>query len=179
MAGEYKFPSGDIYGEPDAIYAVSNSDEQTTIDARTQANYTNPEVDEYMGELTTTPDNLMEMVMESIKKVLKEEYVKMKATDKVEQVIAYMLADSLAQGKQIKKVIKVEDLQGVLDETNSSMYYNGKFFNNVEDAGLQPYYNSFNQGTIYDIGGGYYTEPQVTIVPKGTKVEYGRFVLPK
>ena len=38
---------------------------------------------------------------------------------------------------------------------------------------------SFNQGTIYDIGGGYYTEPEVTIVPKGTKVEYGMFVLPK
>ena len=122
---------------------------------------------------------LRNIIKESIKKVLKEEYVKMKATDKVEQVIAYMLADSLAQGKRIKKAINVEDLQGVLDATNSSMYYNGKFFDNVEDADLQPYYHSFNQGTIYDIGGGYYTEPEVTIVPKGTKVEYGMFVLPK
>jgi hypothetical protein len=103
----------------------------------------------------------------------------MEATDKVTRVIAYMLADSIKQGKQITKVIQVEDLQDVLDKNNACLHYKNKFFDSVEEANLQPYYVSLDRCSIYDVGGGYYTDPRVTIVPKGTKVEYGMFVMPK
>ena len=50
MAGEYKDErTGDVYGEPNAIYCVSNKDKQTTMMARKNAGYTNPEADEYIG----------------------------------------------------------------------------------------------------------------------------------
>lgn len=102
----------------------------------------------------------------------------MKATDKVTRVIAYMLAETLTQGKQITTVIQVEDLQDVLDKNNSCLRYKNKFFDKVEDADLKPEFISFNTGSIHDFGGGYYREPRVDIVPKGTKVEYGMYVLP-
>jgi hypothetical protein len=50
MAGEYRDANGNVFGEPDAIYCVSNKDKNTTIEARREAGYTRPEVDEYIGE---------------------------------------------------------------------------------------------------------------------------------
>ena len=47
-AGEKQMANGDIYGEPYDIYSISNSDEQTTIQARKRAGYSRLEVDEYM-----------------------------------------------------------------------------------------------------------------------------------
>lgn len=47
MAGEYELPSGEVCGEPDAIYAVSNKDEETTRSAREKSGYTRHDVDGY------------------------------------------------------------------------------------------------------------------------------------
>lgn len=48
IAGEYETPSGDVYGEPDAIYSISNKDEATTIAARKQAGFSRQGADEYI-----------------------------------------------------------------------------------------------------------------------------------
>lgn len=50
MAGEYMDAQGNVLGEPDAIYCVSNKDRETTMQARTNAGYSNPEANEYVGE---------------------------------------------------------------------------------------------------------------------------------
>jgi hypothetical protein len=47
MAGEYELPSGDVYGEHDAIYTVSNKDEETTRSAREKSGYVRHDVDNY------------------------------------------------------------------------------------------------------------------------------------
>jgi len=49
MAGEYMDEQGNVFGEPDAIYCVSNKDERTTMIARKNAGYSNLGVDEYIG----------------------------------------------------------------------------------------------------------------------------------
>ena len=47
MGGEYETPSGNVFGDPEALYTVSNSDEETTMSAREEAGFVTPEVDEY------------------------------------------------------------------------------------------------------------------------------------
>ena len=47
MAGEYELPSGDVYGEHDDIYTVSNKDEETTRSAREKSGYVRHDVDDY------------------------------------------------------------------------------------------------------------------------------------
>lgn len=47
MSGEFETPSGNIFGDPEAIYTISNSDEETTMNARKEAGFATPEVDEY------------------------------------------------------------------------------------------------------------------------------------
>lgn len=49
MAGEYETPSGDIYGEPEAVYCASNKPKKETIIARKKAGYNNFDVDYYTG----------------------------------------------------------------------------------------------------------------------------------
>lgn len=98
----------------------------------------------------------------------------MKATDKVTRVYAHFIGGF----ERVDTFVSIEDLQGMLDANNACLRYKQKFFNNVEDAELKPEFISFNTGSIHDFGGGYYREPRVDIVPKGTKVEYGMYVLP-
>jgi len=47
MAGEYQTDGGDVYGEPEAVYTVSNKDEEATAIAREKANYVSKYVDGY------------------------------------------------------------------------------------------------------------------------------------
>ena len=47
MSGEFETPSGDIFGDPEVIYTISNSDKETTMNARHEAGFATPEVDEY------------------------------------------------------------------------------------------------------------------------------------
>lgn len=47
MGGEFETPSGDIFGDPEVIYTISNSDEETTMSAREEAGFATAEVDEY------------------------------------------------------------------------------------------------------------------------------------
>lgn len=47
MSGEFETPSGNIFGDPEVIYTISNSDEETTMNARKEAGFATPEVDEY------------------------------------------------------------------------------------------------------------------------------------
>ena len=47
MGGEFETPSGDTFGDPEVIYTISNSDEETTMNARKEAGFTTAEVDEY------------------------------------------------------------------------------------------------------------------------------------
>ena len=47
MSGEYETPSGNIFGDPEVIYTISNSDRETTMNARKEAGFTTAEVDEY------------------------------------------------------------------------------------------------------------------------------------
>lgn len=98
----------------------------------------------------------------------------MKATDKVTRVYAHFIGGF----ERVDTFVSIEDLQGMLDANNACLRYKQKFFDNVEDADLKPEFISFNTGSIHDFGGGYYREPRVDIVPKGTKVEYGMYVLP-
>lgn len=49
MAGEYTDENGNIFGEPDAIYCISNKDKRTTMIARKNAGYSFLESDEYIG----------------------------------------------------------------------------------------------------------------------------------
>lgn len=98
----------------------------------------------------------------------------MKADDKVTSVYAHFIGGF----ERVDTSVRIEDLQGMLDENNACLRYKNKFFDNVEDADLKPEFVSFNTGSIHDFGGGYYREPRVDIVPKGTKVEYGMYVLP-
>lgn len=46
-AGEYQAESGDIFGEPQDVYTISNSDKRTTAIARKEAGYVNSKVDDY------------------------------------------------------------------------------------------------------------------------------------
>lgn len=46
-SGEYQTPTGDVFGEPDAFYSISNKGREETIEARSAAGYTRPECDEY------------------------------------------------------------------------------------------------------------------------------------
>ena len=48
-AGEYKTPSGDVYGDPYAIYSISNKRKEETVAAMTEMGFSNPECDEYIG----------------------------------------------------------------------------------------------------------------------------------
>ena len=48
-AGEYKTPSGDVYGDPYAIYSISNKGKEETVEAMTDMGYSNLECDEYIG----------------------------------------------------------------------------------------------------------------------------------
>lgn len=98
----------------------------------------------------------------------------MKATDKVTRVYAHFIGGF----ERVDTFVSIEDLQGMLDANNACLCYKQKFFDKVEDADLKPEFISFNTGSIHDFGGGYYREPRVDIVPKGTKVEYGMYVLP-
>jgi len=98
----------------------------------------------------------------------------MKATDKVTRVYAHFLCGF----ERADTFVSIEDLQGILDANNACLRYKQKFFDKVEDADLKPEFISFNTGSIYDFGGGYYREPRIDIVPKGTKVEYGMYVFP-
>ena len=84
MAGEYMDAQGNVLGEPDAIYCVSNKDRETTMQARTNAGYCNPEASEYVGEGqigdsskvsgVTNESKLRAIIKEGIQKVLNEEY---------------------------------------------------------------------------------------------------------
>ena len=98
----------------------------------------------------------------------------MKADDKVTRIYAHFIGGF----ERVDTFVDIEDLQGMLDANNACLRYKQKFFDNVEDADLKPEFISFNTGSIHDFGGGYYREPRVDIVPKGTKVEYGMYVLP-
>ncbi len=46
-AGEYQSESGDIFGEPQDVYTISNSDRRTTAIARKKAGYVTDEVNDY------------------------------------------------------------------------------------------------------------------------------------
>lgn len=46
-AGEYQTEDGNIFGEPQDVYTISNSDRRTTAIARKQAGYVNIKVDDY------------------------------------------------------------------------------------------------------------------------------------
>ena len=46
-SGEYQTPSGDIFGEPEAFYSISNRDRETTAQALTAAGYVTDKCDEY------------------------------------------------------------------------------------------------------------------------------------
>lgn len=48
LSGEHEKNNGEIYGEPDVVYVISNSDKRTTMMTRKNAGYTSLEVDEYM-----------------------------------------------------------------------------------------------------------------------------------
>ena len=48
-AGEYKTPSGDVYGDPYAIYSISNKGKEETVAAMTEMGFSNSECDEYIG----------------------------------------------------------------------------------------------------------------------------------
>lgn len=48
-SGEYEDGNGNVYGEPDEIYTISNKDEKTTKEARKKSGYTRLDVDEYLG----------------------------------------------------------------------------------------------------------------------------------
>ena len=48
-AGEYKTPSGDVYGDPYAIYSISNKGKEETVAAMSEMGFSNPECDEYIG----------------------------------------------------------------------------------------------------------------------------------
>ena len=46
-AGEYENGNGDIFGEPQDIYTISNKDRRTTAIARKRCGYASEKVDEY------------------------------------------------------------------------------------------------------------------------------------
>lgn len=46
-AGEYENGNGDVFGEPEGVYTISNSDKRTTVIARKQCGYTRLDVDAY------------------------------------------------------------------------------------------------------------------------------------
>jgi hypothetical protein len=46
-AGEYQSESGDIFGEPQDVYTISNSDRRTTAIARKKAGYVTGKVNDY------------------------------------------------------------------------------------------------------------------------------------
>ena len=46
-AGEYQAESGDIFGESQDVYTISNSDKRTTAIARKEAGYVNSKVNAY------------------------------------------------------------------------------------------------------------------------------------
>lgn len=46
-SGEYQTESGDIFGEPQDVYTISNSDRRTTAIARKKAGYVTDKVDDY------------------------------------------------------------------------------------------------------------------------------------
>jgi len=46
-AGEHQTESGDIFGEPQDVYAISNSDRRTTAIARKKAGYVTDKVNDY------------------------------------------------------------------------------------------------------------------------------------
>ena len=46
-AGEYQTESGDIFGEPQDVYTISNSDRRTTAIARKKAGYVTDKVNDY------------------------------------------------------------------------------------------------------------------------------------
>lgn len=46
-AGEYQTEDGNIFGEPQDVYTISNSDRRTTAIARKRADYVTSEVDDY------------------------------------------------------------------------------------------------------------------------------------
>ena len=45
----YGTPSGDVYGDPYAIYSISNKGKEETVAAMTEMGYSNLECDEYIG----------------------------------------------------------------------------------------------------------------------------------
>ena len=47
-AGEYQTESGDIFGEPQDVYTISNSDRRTTAIARKKAGYVTDKVNDYV-----------------------------------------------------------------------------------------------------------------------------------
>lgn len=50
MAGENELETGDVYGEPEAVYCISNKGQKETQIAREQAGYSTPDCDEYLNE---------------------------------------------------------------------------------------------------------------------------------
>lgn len=48
FAGEYEDENGNVFGDPEAIYTISNSDRETTSIARKAAGYVSEYVDEYV-----------------------------------------------------------------------------------------------------------------------------------
>lgn len=45
--GEYETDNGNIFGDPQDVYSISNSDKETTMFTREQCGYVNPEVNDY------------------------------------------------------------------------------------------------------------------------------------
>ena len=50
MAGEYETSSGDVFGDPEAIYSISSADVNRTKTSRKNAGYTRHDVDDYISE---------------------------------------------------------------------------------------------------------------------------------
>lgn len=69
MAGEYEMPSGDVYGEPDDIYTVSNKDMEQTSAAREKSGYVRHDVDGYPN---LNESQLRKIIQESINGILNE-----------------------------------------------------------------------------------------------------------
>ena len=64
MAGEYETETGDVYGEPEAIYCISNKGRKETAMARKKAGYSRLDVDDYI-------DNVNEAITRTIRKYIR------------------------------------------------------------------------------------------------------------
>ena len=66
-AGEYENENGDIFGEPQDVYSVSNSDNKTTAIARKRSGYVRSDVDAYSVSPSLDENKVFDYVKEMLK----------------------------------------------------------------------------------------------------------------